>query len=285
LTAALLAVIVLWVPAPSWTRTEGVAWAPDDATVRASTDGFVTRVIARPNARVRKGEPLVARSDPELEANVRVLQAQLAEQEARYNAAVRNRVQSGIVLEEIAHLRERLATARKRAAELTILSPTDGVFLVSDPQDLPGRFVHRGELVGYVMDFSHVSVRVVIPQSDVDLVRGMTRHVELRTVERIPQLVQARLLRVVPAATDQLPSLALSSSGGGEISLSANRGDPAAQATAASTLFLFDLELADRSAVQSLGSRIYARFERVPEPLATQWYRAARRVLLEKFNV
>jgi putative peptide zinc metalloprotease protein len=137
------------------------------------------------------------------------------------------------------------------------------------------------------MDFSRVSVRVVIPQSDIDLVRKMTRRVELRAVERIPQVVEATVVRAAPAATDQLPSLALSASGGGEISLDPNRsGDArAGEAKAAATLFLFDLEIADKGALTSLGSRIYARFEREPEPLGVQWYRAARRLMLEKFNV
>ncbi len=135
------------------------------------------------------------------------------------------------------------------------------------------------------MDFSRVSVRVVIPQSDIDLVRKMTRRVELRAVERIPQVVEATVVRAAPAATDQLPSLALSSSGGGEISLDPGRSDPRGEPKAATTLFLFDLEIADKSAIRALGSRIYARFEREPEPLGTQWYRTARRLLLEKFNV
>jgi putative peptide zinc metalloprotease protein len=50
-------------------------------------------------------------------------------------------------------------------------------------------------------------------------------------------------------------------------------------------LFIFELELAKAARLQSLGSRIYVRFEREPEPLGTQWYRAVRRVFLNKFNV
>jgi putative peptide zinc metalloprotease protein len=114
----------------------------------------------------------------------------------------------------------------------------------------------------------------------------MTRRVELRAVERIPQVIAATVVRAAPAATDQLPSLALSASGGGEISLDpSHSGDGRGDAKAATTLFLFDLDIADKSALKSLGSRIYARFEREPEPLGVQWYRAARRLLLEKFNV
>jgi putative peptide zinc metalloprotease protein len=281
--AGLLAGIIGWVPAPSWSRTEGVALAPEDATVRATTDAFVVKVVAAPNRNVRKGEPLLITADPELEAQVKVLAATLAEQQARHTAAVNDRVQAGIILEEIAHIAERLESAKKRAEALLVLSPADGVFFISDPQDAQGKFIRRGDVLGYVMDFSRVSVRVVIPQSDIDLVRKMTRRVELRAVERIPQIIVATVVRAAPAATDQLPSPTLSASGGGQISL-----DPSSQGgqlKAAATLFIFDLDIADTSGIRALGSRIYARFELEPEPLGAQWYRAARRLLLEKFNV
>jgi putative peptide zinc metalloprotease protein len=287
---AVASALIAWVPAPSWTRTEGVAWAPQDTVVRATADGFVERVVTPPGRAVHKDEPLVLTADPELGARVAVLRAQLAEQEARRTAAVRDRVAEAIVREEIEHLRQRLAIAQKKAEELTLRSPGEGVFLMDAPQDQPGRFVRRGDVLGYVVDFGRVTVRVVINQADIDLVQKLTRRVELRTVERIPVLVQAKVVRAAPAATDELPSLALSQSGGGELSLDPNRtqqstSGAANEARAASTLFLFDLEIADRDAIRSLGSRIYARFEREPEPLGTQWYRAARRLLLEKFNV
>lgn len=285
---AATAALIAWVPAPSWTLTEGVAWAPEDAVVRAGVDGFVERVAAQPGRAVRKGDPLLETVDPELGARVAVLRAQLAEQEARRTAAVRDRVAQAIVREEIEHLRHRLAQAEKKASDLVLRSPGEGVFLLDAPQDLPGRYVRRGEVLGYVVDFSRVAVRVVVNQAEIDLVQKMTRRVELRTVERIPEVIEAKVIRATPAATDELPSLALSQSGGGQLSLDPSRSQApggGADARAAATLFLFDLEIADRSAIRALGSRIYARFEREPEPLGTQWYRALRRLLLEKFNV
>jgi putative peptide zinc metalloprotease protein len=285
LTVAIVAAIVLWVPAPSWSRTEGVAWAPEDATMRARTDGFVSRVVATPNRPVRTGDELLIIEDPELRAQVKVLEAMLAEQQARYAAAVGDRVQTGIIQEEIAHITERLEASRKRAKDLVIRATADGIFLLPDAQDAPGRFLRRGDLAGYVMDFSRVSVRVVIPQSDIDLVRTMTRRVELRPVQDVPRVIDAVVVRAAPAATDELPSLALSATGGGQISLDPGGQAPGRDPKAANTLFIFDLDIAEPSSIQALGSRVYARFERQPEPLATQAYRALRRLLLEKFNV
>jgi putative peptide zinc metalloprotease protein len=286
LSALIVVAIIVWLPAPSWTRTEGVAVAPQNAQVRAGTDAFIKTVAAKPNHAVKTGDVLVVTEDPEMLARVQGLEAQLREQHARYAAAHEDRVQMNMVREEIAHIEERLDTARKRAAELVIRSPGDGIFVMAQSSDAPGRFVHRGELLAYVLDYAKVAVQVTVPQGEVDLVRKMTRRVELRQVERIPDVLIAQIRRVVPAATSQLPNLALSAQGGGEVSLDpASANDAGREVKTATPLFIFELELANAAHLLALGSRIYVRFEREPEPLGTQWYRAVRRVLLKKFNV
>jgi len=287
LSSLIVAAIVVWVPAPSWTRTEGVAVAPLNAHLRAGADAFIKAVVAKPNQSVKAGDVLIVTEDPELLARVELLEAQLREQHARYAAAYEERVQMNMIRDEIGHIEERLRSARRRAADLVIRSPQDGIFVMAQSSDAPGRFVHRGEVLAYVLDYAKIAVQVVVPQGEVDLVRKMTRHVELRRVERIPEVLTAQVKRVVPAATSQLPNLALSAQGGGEVTLNHHAGDPgsAAEPRTATPLFIFELELAGREQLQSLGSRIYVRFERVPEPLGAQWYRAARGLLLKRFNV
>src|SRR6185436_7874077 len=144
LMVAALVVAIFWVPAPSWTRTEGVAVAPTNAQVRTLTDGFITEVKAVPNQRVKRGDALVVLEDPELDARVRVFEAQLKEQQAKYTAAYEDRVQMNMIREEIEHIRARLENAQKRAREMVVRSPGDGMFIVPQPGDLPGRFVKRG---------------------------------------------------------------------------------------------------------------------------------------------
>ena len=286
--SGLLAVVFL-VPVPSWTRAEGVTVAPPDTAVRPAADGFVTALSAQPGQRVRRGDILLSTEDPELIARVAVLRAQLSEQLARYQAAYGEPLQMKIIGDEISHLRSRLDEARKRAADLAVRSPLDGVFLMSDAGDAVGQFVRRGELLGYVMDHSRIAIQVVVPQGEIDLVRQMTQRIQLRLVERIPEVLTARVKRVVPAATNQLPGRALTTQGGGEL---APDPDPAgggrdSPARAATALFVLELEIESPQAVplRHIGSRIYARFEREPEPLAVQWYRVARRTLLSMFNV
>ena len=67
---------------------------------------------------------------------------------------------------------------------MTIRSPADGTFVVPQIQDLPGQFIKQGTQVGYVLDLAALTVRVVVSQDDIDLVRQRLHGVEVRLAER-----------------------------------------------------------------------------------------------------
>jgi putative peptide zinc metalloprotease protein len=148
--------------------------------------------------------------------------------------------------------------------------------------DLPGRFLQRGQLVGYVLDRSTIIARVVVSQADVDFVRQRTLAVEIRFPERIGETHPTMLLREVPAATDQLPSRTLSQEGGGEIAI-----DPRDMVgvKAFEKIFLFDIQLPPPAGVYNVGGRVYVRFDHGKEPLARRWYRSIRQLFLKRFDV
>jgi putative peptide zinc metalloprotease protein len=283
LIAVLVTAILLWLPAPSSTRAQGVIWAPEEAQVRSTVDGFMTRVLAKPGAQVRRGEVLIECEDPELDARTRVLQAQLAELEARYNASlVSKRVQADLIIEQKQHLLAALELANRRQAELQVRSPADGIFIMADVHNAAGKFTQRGEVLAWVMDSAATSVRVVVAQAEENLVSKLTRKVEIRPAGGIGDPIQARIKREVPAATDELPSMTLSLQGGGKIGLDPSKsGD----GKALEKLFILDLDLVAGAPATYIGGRIHVRFEHQPEPLADQWYRDVRRVFLKRFNV
>ena len=280
--AAVVACLLL-IPVPSGTVVEGVIWAPDKSLVRATAEGFVTRVAAEPGEYVDEHEVLVQSQDPGLPARVRVLKAQLSELKARHDAEVlQDLAQAQITGEEIEHIKGMLAHAEERRRELAVRSPTAGVFVLSDAPDMPGRFVHRGQVLGYVMDYSSTTARVVVPQEDADLMRVRLKSVEVRLADRMGHVIPALIRRKVPAASNQLPSPALSIAGGGRI---ATRPDAQQPNTAMEKFFQFDLELETKLPVNFIGERVYVRLLRDPEPLAVQWYRRGRQLFLSKFNV
>jgi putative peptide zinc metalloprotease protein len=278
-----ISVLLFVVPVPLWSRAEGVIWVPDDAMVRAGADGFVKTVAAVPGSIVTRGRPLMVAENPELEPKMRVLEAQVRLLETRAHAELQtDRVKWEITREELSATRSELADTRERLRELTIRSPVSGRFVLNGAAaDMPDRFLRKGQDVGYVVPTAVVTARVLVSQDDIDLVQTRTRRVRVKLVGRMYETFDAKIVRAVPAASDRVTNLALSSAGGGSAPL-----DPldAKKAKTLETWFEFDLELpATRAFV--LGEHVYARFELGSEPLAWRIYRSVRQLFLRRFAV
>jgi putative peptide zinc metalloprotease protein len=277
-----LFVVLFLVPVPSWTNAQGVVWVPEQAAVRSGSDGFVKRVIAEPGTRVGKGEPLIESEDPALVARVRALEGQKSELEARYLLALTDKVVRALVIEEqLKSVNADLDRARERARDLVLRSPLDGIFAVSAPQDLPGRFVKQGQPLAYVIPGSTLTARVIVSQQDADLVRARTERVQVMLAEQAADTIPARILREVPSASDRLPSAALSLYGGGDVAVDAA---PGGDMKTLQTHFEFEIELPAVRAV-SLGSRVYVRFEHGNDTIAEQAWRALRQLFLRSLTV
>ena len=278
----LVAAFLFMMPAPLWTTAEGVTWAPEDSQVRVGTDGFVTRVAASPGSFVRRGSTLVETEDPTLPPRIRYLEAQLRFLEARLRAArVIDRVQWELTKEEIASVEAELADARQRERDLTIVSPADGVFNLAVAQDLPDRFLRKGEPLGYVLPETVSSVRLLVSQDDVGLVRSQTERVRVKLAGRLYETYDAVILREVPGGSYRLPNMALSSSGGGVVAV-----DPRAtnEPKALKRWFEFELTLPENR-LHAVGVRTYVRFEHGSEPIAWRIYRSMRQLFMERFSV
>jgi len=276
-------ILISLVPVPLSTRAEGVVWIPEQSFVRPGTDGFVDGLMVQPGTRIKRGDPLVKCSDPLLPAQIKVLEAQLEELHATYDAQIiADKVKAGITKEEIQHVVAKLEDACDRENQLTVRGAASGTFVVPNPQDIPGRYVKRGELIGYILDPSTITARVVVFQGDVDLVRQKSYGVGVRFPERRAETYPAVLRREVPAATDKLPGRALSQEGGGEIAI-----DPRDTLGIKSfqKIFLFDVELPYHGGLYNVGGRVYVRFDHGKEPLVWRWYREIRQVFLRRLNV
>jgi putative peptide zinc metalloprotease protein len=286
-TSALVTLAVLGLlfvaPAPSWTRAQGVVWVPEEAQVRAGTEGFVERLLAAPDSKVVRGQPLIELKDPFLLTRVALLRAQLQELTAQYDALVlQDRVQAAMVREEMASVTANLQRAREREAELIIRSAVDGRFVAPNAADLPGRFLPKGQLVAYVVEPKALMARVAVRQDDIALVRERTRGVEVMLADWGAAPVAARVSREVPSASQQLPTAALGSAGGGPFAV-----DPRDGKGLTTLARVFQLELALPAEVHSwyLGARVFVRFDLGFEPVGFQVYRALRQLFLRQFDV
>lgn len=280
---ALVLLLLTLVPMPFRTRAEGVVWMPDEAYVRAEVEGFVETVVVSSGSLVKAGEILVVCRDPILEAEVARLEAQRHELQARARKLWReDPVQAANYETELHYLEERLVRARQRQEDLLIRSQTAGTFVLARANDWPGRFVTRGALVGHVVNLDRLTVRTLIEQGNIDLIRQETQGVALRVADRVGEPLVATIARMVPAASEQLPSPALGTEGGGEVPLDPQ--DPRKE-KAMKRVFQVDLVSPLPQRELPLGGRVYVRFDHGRRALAAQWYLHARQLFLARYHV
>lgn len=280
--AAVVAVLAL-VPLPYRTLAEGVVWMPGESIVHAGADGTVEALLAEPNARVAPDTPLLRMADPLLDARVQVLRASVTELRRRLAATdLADRAEAKIVREQLAHAEADLALARERQRALLVRSPVAGRFIVPRAPDLAGRFVAKGEVLGYVARLDDPVIRVIVPEDAADLVRRETRAVAIRFADRLERAVPATVVREVPTLSNTLPSMALSTAGGGRIAVDPT--DPQ-QARVLERLLHLELRPAEPQPVPALGGRVHVRFDHGHEPLARRLYRAVRQLFLRRLDV
>jgi putative peptide zinc metalloprotease protein len=285
-SATLLACLafLLFVPMPYHSYAEGVLWLPEEDIVRAGATGFFGSFLVQPRSEVVKGDPLMRSHDPTLRAELRRSEGRIAELEAEYATAfVSDQTKAQIVRDKIDSENASLGLIRQRAAELVARAGTDGVFVVPEAADMPGRYYKKGEPLGYVIGNGRALVRVVVRQDAIGQVRLATDRVRLRLVERVPTVLEGKVVRELPAGDETLPSPALASQGGGDIAT-----DPRETKSpkALQRVFQVDVELPGaEKRINGFGQRVYVRFEHRMEPLWTQWYRGIRQLFLTSFNV
>ena len=285
LTGTALAVLMgllFLMPLPFRTQSEGVVWMPEQAMVRAGGNGFVRQWLIAPGSKVRAGEALLQSEDPELTAQLQVSEAKVAELQARYDALfMDDKVAAELARDDLQREQAGWARLQERVRLMTVSSPGNGQFMVPQAGDVVGRYFRKGELLGYLSEQIRPQVRVLVHQEDIDLIRQGHGQVAVRAVHQLDKVIAGRIAREVPGGALQLPSRALSTEGGGQVAV-----DPrdAHGLTALSRHFQIEIDL-PVDGMAFYGSRVYVRFEHRPEPLAYQWYRRLRPLLLSQFHV
>ncbi|MES9813628.1 MAG: hypothetical protein ABW159_12280 [Candidatus Thiodiazotropha sp.] len=280
-TASIIAslwLILFVIPAPHATHAEGVILPPDGAELRAGAEGEVVELLATPDSTVARNQPLVAILQTELKR----LAGRLNVLQVEYETLVSEdeTVKAEIVLEEMRLVETEISQKREQASRLILGSPVEGIFLVQQPGDLPGRFLTQGELIGYVLDDRRPEIRVVVSQQDIGLVRQFSRNINAVYADRPADDLPVSLQRYIPESRQRLPSPALGRLGGGKIVLHPEDEDGTRPLEA---VFEIRLQLDQRTI--RLGERVIVRFEHRPLPLGWQWYRSVRQMFLKRFRV
>jgi len=280
LVAALLLVGFAAVPVPLTTSVEGVMWLPENAEVRAGTDGVLGEWLVEPGSVVRAGQPLAELEDPTTGVALAVAEAGVRAAEARYTAArAADGVDTGSKLALLQRAKAEHAAALERADSRIVTSHADGRFVVAHSEDLPGRYFHQGDVVGYIVAPQRSTVLAVVGQDDIGLLETRLGDVQVRLADSPTNARRAVLTRLTPAGDFSLPSAALGTSGGGNVAVGPD--DSHGLRTLAR---VFRIELTLDTPAERLGGRAFVRFDHGSEALALRGYRHMRQLFLRHFD-
>ena len=190
--------------------------------------------------------------------------------------------EAAILLAQLERRESELAYIEAQREQLVIRSPADGQFVVGQAQDMTGKYVHKGDLLGHVVLNELPILLVTVPETVADRVRRETRGIEVRIAGQLDQVRKAVIVRERPYIDDQAPHAALTTLGGGSILL-----NPSDQRSLRSLdrMMQFELAFLDPMSVATVGQRAHIRFEFENEPAAVQIYRTVRQLFLGWFNV
>ncbi len=277
------ALVLFALPAPHRAMVQGVVWVPDDAQLRVQTAGFVSALHVAPGAAVGVDTVVAFTEDRQLDAQIAAQSARVDEAQARWDSLRFNdRAQAELARQALEAEQAALDRLHEDLAQRRVAARTPGTVVVPRAEDLPGRYLRKGDLLGYVAQPEHRLVRVVVPQEEVEPLRGGVRAVDVRLAPTLDRVLQARIVREVPAGSQVLPSRALAIEGGGTIALDPRDGEGR---RALNRFFQFDIELLGELPPAPLGARAYVRLDLPPEPLGWQAWRAVRQLFLARLDV
>jgi len=305
-TVAVLAAIVIgvgFVPASDRFRIEGVVEPVRQEIVHAAADGFVTAVTpSDANSLVSSEAPLLTARSPALEAELEGVQAQQRELATRRRAAMtQDHAQAQILAEQIAALDEREARIRHQLDSLSIRAPFAGEWVSPSIERARGAYIRRGDAVGMIASKApNVVIRAMASQDVTDMIlEGGIREVRIRIKGLPDPEMTGRVIRVVQAGQDRLPSAALGYGAGGSI-----RTDPKdPKGVKASERFIpveikpdpvYDPPDPSKSKPAGewhgkvplwAGQRVVVRIEMPPKPLIQQWYRSILQLVQRRFQI
>jgi putative peptide zinc metalloprotease protein len=274
----IVVISLLQIPVSLTTKAEGVIWFDDNGQLLSYSDSFVEKVLVASGTDVEAGEVLIQLTDKTLVTKQKVLEARLRELRVK-QLLERNksRVRGAMVSDEINAVTAELNQVNDQVSKLQIISHVKGRFILHDPYHLSGQFVHKGDILGYVIQDKQPIVRTVVKQEYADLLHSKPGVIEVKLPGQMESTFEGILIREVPAGSLTLPSIALGALGDGAISVDLR---DETGLTATENVFQLDIALPVGTKVTGIGGRAYVRFDHGSESLWGQWVRSLKRLFL-----
>lgn len=268
------------IPVPFISTAQGVVWIPDEAHIRPEVEGFIQELHVKHGEQVEPGQVLMVLEDTELMAEHAALSKQAEAMEAdQFNLVFHDPARAMEMVGKIEKLKAESQRLEEKINSLMVRSQAKGTLVMPHQDDMPGAYVKKGQLLGYVLNQNAVTVRVAVPEPDAALLRERNSRIRVRTADHPQDEIAAELSSDTNSVTRALPSAALVDTNGGRYP--ADPSDPEGLTTL-DPVVLIDVLLPSVMLERS-GVRALVRFDHGNEPLAHQAYRQLRQLFLRYF--
>lgn len=279
-----LFVLMFFIPVPHTTVSDAVLETPGESAIRAQGQGFVSDVLVQNGERINVGDPILKLSEPLLGVEKEVAIAEVEDARLRVEMIpLEDTNARSLWTEQLGFYQARLNDLDRRADELWVRSPTDGIIILPNQYQLIGRLVQQGEIVGHVQKKSELLWRTAVPADRAEFIDGDLLSVSMRLKSDFNVEYDAQITSRSPEITTRLDSFALTNRAGGPLVVDPSQESPTSIIPVATYVLSTGTALSDMPLL-AIGSRATVRFEHRPAPIAPRVWRAVRQTFLAYFG-
>jgi putative peptide zinc metalloprotease protein len=285
--AAVVLLLVGWVPFPYAIQAQGILQAEESATVYAQVEGSLVEAVARNGQQVRPGRWWRGCAAPTWTRTYEVARQTLREVDAMVRQAlVRAPGQLGQLQEQRVASARRLAELQIKREQLSVRSPRAGEWVAPALHEREGGWVQRGQPLGEVVQRSGFRFVAVVPQEQAnELFARPPQSGAVRITGQSDVTLPVGTMQLLPYQQQKLLSPVLGWLGGGEIAV---KSDDRSGNTAVESFFALYVALPkdlprELTPLQGMSGQV--RLELPGQPLFWQARRSLSQLLQKRYSV
>lgn len=271
------------IPFPHSTLVDAVVLVSERSAIRAEVEGEIIGQYKKSGQAVALDDAIFQLRNQELYYRVERLKAQRLEIELRHSQALLSDLsQMAVYTERAVGLERELGEERSRIQGLTVRAPLSGTFVSQQLDNMQGRWVNQGDLLGYVRDAGPLTAVASVDAVGMNQIRDHLDGAEVRLEDG--RILPVSYVKLTPQASRQLPNALLGSAAGGEIAT--DQRDESGRRTPVGR---FDVEIqvaeeqVDKSVV--VGSRMMILFHHGNRNLFQRGWSFLERYWLENIKI
>lgn len=286
ISSSTLAIIILFLvswPFSNQFRAPGVLETKEYIRVINKTNGFLDKVYVPSGSYVTKGTELLGLVNSELDLEIDVAKAQLAETEAlKQKSRIRSIADLAPVESRFVNIQKRLEDLNLQKKDLIVRANQSGIWVAPDSEEFIGSWIKKGSYLGEIVDTKVYRFSAVVSQNDAsNLFQDQIQKAEVKLYGQEKYNIPVKKFEIIPYTREQLPSAALGWYGGGEVAVSDQSGRGTTE-----PFFQIYGDVENVAGIAYLHGRTgKIRFLLQERPLIWQWARKTRQLLQKRYRI